>query len=243
MNTTILNILCEGQTEEKFVKVVLKPYFFSHRLVVKSRLLFTSKKKEAKGGLLSYTQAKNDLLLWMKEVEHRGSETHFFTTMFDFYALPNDFPNMIQSKSIADPYLRIANIEEAFKQDIGNNRFIPYIQLYEFEALMFSDITKLSIEYPKCSKEIEGLENILAKYNGNPELINNSPETAPSKRIIAAIEGKQKGKQKYSYNKPRSGSVVTAAIGLSALMQSCRHFREWVDKIHSETSLINNNEN
>lgn len=239
MNTTILNILCEGQSEEKFVKDVLKPYFSSYGLVVKSRLLVTSKKKKAKGGLLSYTQAKSDLLLWMKEVEHRGSETHFFTTMFDFYALPDDFPNMIQSKSIADPYLRIANVEESFKQDISNERFIPYIQLHEFEALMFSDITKLAIEYPKCSKEIEGLENILAKYNGNPELINNSPETAPSKRIIAAIERKQK----YSYNKPRSGAVVTSAIGLPVLMQNCRHFREWIDKIISETALINNNEN
>lgn len=233
MNTNILNILCEGQTEEKFVKDVLKPYFFSQGLVIKSRLLVTSKNKEAKGGLLSYTQAKNDLLLWMKEVKHRGSETHFFTTMFDFYALPDDFPNKIQSESIADPYLRIANVEKAFSQDIGNDRFIPYIQLHEFEALMFCDITKLAIEYPRCSKEIEGLENILAKYNGNPELINNSPETAPSKRIIAAIEGKHK----YNYNKPRSGAVVTAAIGLPILMQSCRHFREWIEIIQSIINL------
>lgn len=229
MNTTILNILCEGQTEEKFVKDVLKPYFFSQGLVVKSRLLVTSKKKEAKGGLLSYTQAKNDLLLWMKEVKHRGSETHFFTTMFDFYALPDDFPNKIQSESIADPYLRIATVEEAFRQDISNDRFIPYIQLHEFEALMFCDITKLAIEYPRCSKEIEGLENIMAKYNGNPELINNSPETAPSKRIIAAIEGKHK----YNYNKPRSGAVVTASIGIDVLLQKCSHFSQWVTVINS----------
>lgn len=227
MNITILNILCEGQTEEKFVKDVLKPYFSSLGIVVKSRLLITSKKKGMKGGLLSYDQAKNDLTLWMKEVSHRGSETHFFTTMFDFYALPDDFPNIVQSKSIVDPYLRIANVEEAFKMNIDADRFIPYIQLHEFEALMFCDITKLIIEYPKCSKEIESLGNVLVRYNCNPELINNSPETAPSKRIIAAIEGKQK----YNYNKPRSGAVVTSAIGLPVLMQSCRHFREWIENI------------
>ena len=172
MNTTILNILCEGQTEEKFVKDVLKPYFTSRGIVVKSRLLVTSRKKGTQGGMFSYTQAKNDLTRWMKEVEHRGSETHFFTTMFDFYALPDEFPNMIQASSISDPYLRIANIEEAFKQDMDSDRFIPYIQLHEFEALMFCDITKLVIEYPKCVKEIESLEDVLAKYNGNPELIN-----------------------------------------------------------------------
>lgn len=234
MNTTILNILCEGQTEEKFVKDVLKPHFASHGIVVKSRLLVTSRKKGAHGGLFSYTQAKNDLTRWMKEVEHRSSETHFFTTMFDFYALPDEFPNMAQTASISNPYLRIANIEEAFKQDMNSDRFIPYIQLHEFEALMFCDIMKLSIEYPQCVKEIENLESILAKYNGNPELINNNPETAPSKRIIAAIEGKHK----YNYNKPRSGAVVTTAIGLPILMQRCRHFHEWIEKIQSETHCL-----
>ena len=97
MNTSILNILCEGQTEERFVKDVLKPYFAIHGIVVKSRLLVTSRKKGTRGGMFSYTQAKNDLTRWMKEVEHRGSETHFFTTMFDFYALPDGFPNMVQA--------------------------------------------------------------------------------------------------------------------------------------------------
>ena len=234
MNTTILNILCEGQTEEKFVKDVLKPYFVSHGIVVKSRLLVTSRKKGTQGGMISYTQAKNDLTRWMKEAEHRSSETHFFTTMFDFYALPDEFPNMIQASSISDPYLRIANIEEAFKQDMDSDRFVPYIQLHEFEALMFCDITKLAIEYPKCVKEIESLKSVLAKYNGNPELINNSPETAPSKRIIAAIEGKRK----YKYNKPRSGAIVTASIGLPTIMSLCTHFREWIYQI---CNLTNNN--
>ena len=234
MNSTILNVLCEGQTEERFVKDVLKPYFSSRGLVVKHRLLVTSRKKDTKGGLLSYSQAKNDLLLWVKEVSHRESESHFFTTMFDFYALPDDFPNKIQSKSIADPYLRIANVEDAFKQDIGFDGFIPYIQLHEFEALMFCDITKLAIEYPKCSKEIGGLVNVLEKYNGNPELIDNSPQTAPSKRIIAAIEGKHK----YNYNKPRSGAVVTASIGMDILLRKCPHFRQWVTVINS---IVENN--
>lgn len=110
---------------------------------------------------------------------------------------------------------------------MGSDRFIPYIQLHEFEALMFCDITKLVIEYPKCIKEIESLESVLAKYNGNPELINNNPETAPSKRIIAAIEGKRK----YKYNKPRSGSIVTTSIGLPVIMRLCRHFREWIEQI------------
>lgn len=228
MNTTILNILCEGQTEEKFVKEVLKPYLKGHGIVAKSRLLVTSRKKGAAGGLFSYQQAKRDLELWMQEVSHRNSETHYFTTMFDLYALPEDFPGAIQSKRIVDAYIRVENIENAFGDDINNPKFIPYIQLHEFEALLFCDIEKLAIEYPRCQKEIAKLKETLHSYNDNPELIDNSPETAPSKRIIKAIEGKQL----YGYNKPRSGAIIAAAIGMPELMSQCSHFRNWIERIN-----------
>jgi len=227
MNTIILNILCEGQTEEKFVKEVLKPYLNGYGIVVKSRLLVTSRKKDASGGLISYQQAERDLKLWMREVSHRKSETHYFTTMFDLYALPEDFPGAIQSKSIADAYARVEHIENEFGSAIGSPNFIPYIQLHEFEALLFCDIEKLIIEYPKCHKEIERLKETLQSYNDNPELIDNSPETAPSKRIIKAIEGQKK----YNYNKPISGSKVTKSIGMPTLETQCRHFKQWVERI------------
>ena len=227
MNTIILNILCEGQTEEKFVKDVLKPYLNGHGIVVKSRLLVTSRKKDAFGGLFSYQQVKRDLELWMREVSHRNSETHFFTTMLDLYALSNDFPGAIQSKSVADAYIRVENIETAFGSDINSPNFIPYIQLHEFEALLFCDIEKLAIEYPRCQKEIEKLKRTLLLYNDNPELIDNSPETAPSKRIKKTIESKRL----YRYNKPSSGAVIAAAIGMSKLMTNCAHFCNWVKRI------------
>lgn len=227
MNTIILNILCEGQTEEKFAKDVLKPYLNGYGIVVKRRLLVTSRKKDAVGGLFSYQQAKKDLELWMREVSHRSGETHYFTTMFDLYALPNDFPGAIQSKSIDDAYIRVEYIESALDSDINSPNFIPYIQLHEFEALLFCDIEKLVIEYPKCQKEIEKLKDTLHSYNDNPELIDNGSETAPSKRIIKAIEGKRL----YNYNKPRSGAVIAAAIGMSELMTQCTHFRKWIERI------------
>lgn len=229
MNTVILNLLCEGQTEDKFVKEVLRPYMKGYGIVVKSRLLVTSRKKNANGGMISYKQAKNDLSLWMKEVAHRNSETHYFTTMFDMYALPDDFPGVIQNKTTGDAYLAVKSIENAFATDIDSHRFIPYIQLHEFEALLFCDIEKLSSDYPKCKKEIESLAEVLHSYQDNPELIDNSPITAPSKRIIKAIEGSRQ----YRYNKPSTGASVTKAIGMEQLMTRCRHFGEWVKKLQS----------
>lgn len=229
MSEIIVNILCEGQTEEKFVKDVLKPYLRDRSIIIKHRLLNTSQKKNAKGGLVNYLKAKRDLEIWMKEVGQNAYERHYFTTMFDLYALPNDFPGYAEAEKVTDAYQRVQKIEEGFGKDISSESFIPYIQLHEFEALLFCDVEKLEIDYPRCKKSIEQLKSVLTQYNDNPELIDNSPQTAPSKRIIRAIEGENK----YNYNKPKSGTSVTKAIGMDDLMRKCTHFKDWVIKLES----------
>ncbi len=219
----ILNVLCEGQTEERFAKELLKPYLQERGITVKHRLLITSRKKNQAGGMLSYTQVKNDLTIWIKEVCHRSHERHYFTTMFDFYALPNSFPGWKDAQAIRNKQEAVKTIEEAFAKDLGYPDFIPYIQLHEFEALLFCDLDKLLIDYPDCPKEIEQLKNDLRKYDNNPEAIDNNPATAPSKRIGKALE------KKYKYNKTKSGITVTQAIGINELRKKCAHFNEWLE--------------
>lgn len=92
MTYNILHILCEGQTEERFVKEVLSPYLQQFNIYPKPILLLTSKKENARGGMLSYAQAKRDLTILQKQYRDNNSEHHIFTTMFDYYALPDDFP-------------------------------------------------------------------------------------------------------------------------------------------------------
>lgn len=225
MSVTILNVLCEGQTEERFVKEVLKPYLKDYGVIVKNRLLVTSKKKNAAGGMLSYTQVKNDLTKWIKEVARNKGEKHFFTTMFDYYALPNDFPGFAESQLQTDKYNVIKTIEESFVKDINCGSFTPYIQLHEFESLVFCDLDKLLIEYPSCIKEINDLKKGLENCDNNPEMVNSGPYTAPSKRIKKALE------KKYKYNKPMSGTTVTKAIGVGKLKSKCKHFNEWLEKL------------
>lgn len=227
MNITIIDILCEGQTEEKFVKEILKPYLKDYGLIVKSRLLLTSKKHAAKGGMISFTQAKRDLTTWINETASIKSEHHVFTTMFDYYALPTDFPGYMDSNKLQSPYSKIVLIEKCFANEISNTTFIPYIQLHEFEALLFCGIEKIIELYPESQKEIDKLHLVLSQYSNQPELIDNSPQTAPSKRIIHAVEANKKHK----YNKPRTAVEVLRAIGLERVMQMCPHFKEWVDKI------------
>lgn len=232
MTVLILNVLCEGQTEELFVKDVLKPYLKSLGLIVKHRLLVTSRKKNASGGMLSYQQAKNDLLLWMKEVSGNKGERHYFTTMFDLYALPNDFPGWAEAAKQKDKYAMVREIEHAFAEDMQSLLFIPYIQLHEFEALVFCGLEHLLSDYPGCQKEIEGLEEVLRSYHNNPEEIDNSPASAPSKRIAKALA------KKYKYNKPKSGAMVTNSVGIEVLRQKCRHFDEWLLKLERINGFV-----
>lgn len=220
----ILHILCEGQTEERFVKEVLSPYLQQFNIYPKPILLLTSKKKNARGGMLSYAQAKRDLTILQKQFRDNNSEHHMFTTMFDYYALPDDFPGVEESMDIQNVRSRISFLEDKFAEELGSGDFIPYIQLHEFEALLFVDICKLQTEYPLSSEKIQALKKETDIY-GDPEMINNSPDTAPSKRIIAALA------QDYHYNKVQSGAAITSAIGIENLLEKCQHFNEWINKI------------
>lgn len=224
MRYNILHILCEGQTEERFVKEVLSPYLQQFNIYPKPILLLTSKKKNARGGMLNYAQAKRDLMILKRQYRDNDSERHLFTTMFDFYALPDDFPSFKESSHYSDIRERISFIEMEFAKDMGLDAFIPYIQLHEFESLLFVDITRLESDYPLSKTQIWKLKEETDIY-GDPELINDSPTTAPSKRIIKALE------QNYNYNKVQSGAAITSLIGIESLLDNCRHFKEWIEQL------------
>lgn len=123
---------------------------------------------------MAYSQAVTDLELLRKMKPDGEYERHIFTTMFDLYALPNDFPDYEAAKALGEPYKRVAGLETAFAKAINDERFIPYIQLHEFEALLFCGIEHLAKRYPGCEGRCEQLRKDLEKA-GNPELINNSP--------------------------------------------------------------------
>ncbi|OQX29056.1 MAG: hypothetical protein B0D92_05810 [Spirochaeta sp. LUC14_002_19_P3] len=218
-----LHITAEGQTEQAFVRTVLEPHLANFNVFVDARCVLTSKDKrpvkEYRGGLLSYEKAKKDIQTWLKEDDHAECR---FTTMFDLYALPDDFPDYATSQQEADKYKRVEVLELAMKQDINDPRLIPYIQLHEFEALILADPQQLDWEYLDHDGPIDKLKNMVA--DKNPELINDGPTTAPSKRIIAEIQ---------EYSKVMAGVVVAAKIGIPTLRQKCRHFNDWLTSLEN----------
>jgi len=226
MKNCQLHILCEGPTEVNFADKVLAPYMRGFSIYTKPICLCTSKKKGAYGGVTNYAKIANNLSNMLAGLRNSANETHIVTTMLDLYAIPTDIPGYEAASGCQNPYDRISTIEQAFAEKVNHRLFIPYLQLHEFEALLFSDISKLAIDYPNASSEISRLkEDTDSIGDGNPELINHGVNTAPSKRIERCLSNK------YHYDKVRSGAGVAAQITLPIILQRCSHFKEWIECI------------
>ncbi len=218
-----LNFIVEGQTEEAFVKQILSPYLAGFEIWAQARCVLTSRRRNIKhrGGIESYEKAKNDINAWIKE--DRNSDVRF-TTMFDVYGLPTNFPGYKDAKQRSDAYGRVKVLEDALGKDISDRRFIPYFQLHEFEALLLSDPQKLDSQFDS-SAGIRRLVDMVVSFD-SPELINDGNNTAPSKRIIGAIP-------EYERMKVSAAPIVAEKIGLPTLRLECNHFGEWLCRLET----------
>ena len=222
-----LNMIVEGQTEEAFVNQVLVDHLGHFGISTSARCVETGRKKKRifRGGVSNYQKAKKDISLWM---QGDWKPEAFFTTMFDLYALPTDFPGYEDTCNCRDPYQRIEQLEEEFRKDFESTNFIPYIQLHEFEALVLADPSKLLDRFFEKESAIRNLENQCNKFT-SPELINDGEETAPSKRIIKEIP-------EYKGQKVIAGPEAVSKIGLEYLREKCPHFDGWIKKLESLSS-------
>lgn len=72
----------------------------------------------------------------------------------------------------------LATVVELFAAQRADRRFIPHMAIHEFEALLFSDSASSATELDIAEEKVKAV----LKEFGEPEAINNSPVTAPSKR-------------------------------------------------------------
>jgi hypothetical protein len=216
-----LNIIVEGQTEETFVNQTLKLHLSQFSVGVSARVVATRKEQGIKyrGGLSTYSKARRDITLWTKQ--DRNTDVRF-TTMFDLYGLPTDFPGYAAALQ-NDAHQRVEALESALARDISDPRFFPYIQLHEFEALLLSDPQKFETQFVNRADEISRLVEMVSGFS-SPEHINDSSDTAPSKRIIHEIP-------EYQGRKASAGPIVAGRIGLSTMRDKCAHFAGWLAKL------------
>lgn len=223
-----INIIAEGSSEEIFVNDVLVRHFAPMNKFVSVRKIETGwdriNHKPAKGGLLKYIKLKNDVQRWIQS--DKGKADTWYTTFVDLYAFPKDLqsPYTSEIQAIVQPDQKIKALEEAIAKDINHPSFIPYVQLHEFEALLMVEPDRLLDMYPDGKAGIARLKRDIQGMN--PEEINESPQTAPSKRIIQHLP-------EYEGQKAQVGPMVAEDIGLHLLRQKCPHFNDWITQLEN----------
>lgn len=199
-------ILVEGYAEEKFVNAVLKPHFEPKGIFVIPRNL---------KGVGKYTIIRDEVNRLLKD-----SSARLVTTMIDLYRIPSDFPQKYTLAKTHKGMQKVIILEDGFKQDIDRENFLPYLQLHEFEALLFSDVSMFS-KLKDVGSKIKFFEKVVQEIE-NPEDINDVPNTSPAERIKKILP---------HYIKDISGIIVAQHIGLEKMREKCPHFHEWIKKI------------
>lgn len=217
---TRLNIIVEGPTEETFVRDLLAPHLGQFQVFATARSAETGRRRGHifRGGLARYEKVKKDIGSWLKQ-----DSGALVSTMFDYYALPKDFPSPTTARGALPIHEWVRQIEQALFEDVRDPRFIPYVQLHEFEALLFSDVETTSTVLGATPQQAEQLRLIRSAFE-TPEHVNDSPETAPSKRLLQLFP---------SYDKPVFGSLALGRIGLTTIRQTCPHFASWLGRLET----------
>jgi hypothetical protein len=211
----------EGQTEQGFLRDVLAPWLGARGIYLTARLVG---KPGHKGGVGEYQRSRRDMLLLLKQEK----ET-VVTTMFDFYGMPDSWPGRSQAKKAAFPK-KARTVEEAVRKDIATelgssfdeSRFIPYVQMHEFEALLFSHPPTICEVLLSPDSE-EAMQQIRADFS-TPEEINDGANTAPSKRLLNLFA---------EYRKRLHGLIAAKRIGVETMQAECPHFAEWLSTLEA----------
>lgn len=224
MNSVDVYIVVEGPTEQTFVRDVLAPQMGHGGISLHPVLIG---KPGHKGGDVRFVRAKNDIGNFLRQ---RGDT--YISTMFDYFRIDSKWPGRakvrrkIQNGATLTAIHKAKILEIETRNEIvrtfpgygSENRFIPYIEMHEFEALLFSDADILA---EKTGIDVAQIRTIIEGFD-NPEEINEDPVKAPSKRL---------GTLKSGYRKVAMGKTVSEAIGIQTIRRQCPHFDSWLTKL------------
>lgn len=217
----------EGQTEETFVNEVLRLHLvrgFGYA-DVSARLLGNSRLRSRRGGIKGWDAVRGDILRHLRQ-----DREAIATTMVDYYGLPQSGPRAWpgRSEAFSLPFAsKAAVVEDSLHADLASEldsgetaRFIPFVVMHEYEGLLFSDPSRFAAAVGRPDLA-DGFQAIRDRFT-TPEEINDSPETAPSKRVEELIP---------EYQKPLMGVLAALDIGLDGIRSQCPHFDAWVRQL------------
>ena len=206
-----LAVSVEGQTEEEFVKVVLDPHLRPFRVVPEPILIGIGVGDG--GGSVSVRRLVSDMA--------RLYYTHdAVTSLVDFYGFQKKGDRTVE---VLETHLH-EKIRETVGEDWNEDKVFPYIQLHEFEGLLFSDVTAFGNQIGFPEDCVDELRAVREQFEDSPEDINDNSATAPSRRILAAIP---------QYVKRIHGPMLAKGIGLDTIRAACPRFDGWVARLES----------
>jgi len=214
----VVLVIVEGKTEQIFTESLLVPYL-AKKMIFMTATQVT--KPGAKGGDVRFERVRNDVGRHLKQ-----RLDSYVTTFVDYYGV-KEWPGLDKVPSNASPSQIAEIVNNAAKDDIirsfpdrrAEERFIPYMSIHEFEALLFSDSAILAAELRISEQKVI---NLLKGY-GQPEAINDDPRTAPSKRLDNWSNKK--------FLKTTNGIAIAKKIGIPRMREKCFLFDAWLRHI------------
>lgn len=226
-----LIIICEGPTERDFCNDILFQFFYQKGIYVQAPVI-----KKSKGGIVHWQSLKNEIHVHLMQ-----NPSAFVTTFIDYYGiLPrHHFPKWKATSKEMDKRKRLKIVQDAMKSELDtslNYRFLPYIQLHEFESLLFSNINVFIDNFePDEFSDFDFLKETIETFDC-PEDINDGKNTAPSKRLEKILVAYDSTKRN---QKVILGTLIAEAIGLQQIRMKCTRFSNWINALED---LCNNEE-
>ncbi|MCF7707541.1 MAG: DUF4276 family protein [Verrucomicrobia bacterium] len=215
-----VTVIVEGSTEQRFIQDVLAPYLGAKSVFMTPIIL---SKPGQKGGDVRFVRAKNDIARYLKQ-----RNDAYVSLLVDYYGIGSDWPGLDAvypgaspsdiAKAICTATQSAINAELVdYRSDV---RFLPHIAVHEFEALLFSKPATLATAIQVDRQRIDEI----IQECGEPEAIDDSPDTAPSKRI----------EQLYSrFKKTSNGIAIAREIGIGQMRSACPVFNGWLNRMES----------
>jgi len=218
----------EGFTERAIVEQAFAPYLGARGLSVHAKVIG---KPGHKGGVRNFEAVRKEILALLNQ--ERGSHV---STFFDYYGLPENWPGVQQAKgkkareiaAIVETAMHGA-VESKMDASDDPSRFLPYVQMHEAEALLFSDTKVMSDVFER--PDLQVLFAQIIEECGECEEINDHEATAPSKRIEKLFPGYRKGSGIRAH-----APIILKRIGVDQLRQACTHFNDWIATLEGTRS-------
>lgn len=218
-------MLCEGQTEREFCQSVVAPALRNRDVLINPSL--AGKPGRERGGVRHWSAYRPEI------IRHaRSKRVPVVGLLVDFYGMPSDWPGREDATKL-QPGDRGVRVERALRADLANelpDRFVPCVQVHEFESLLFvdhdgsADVLAGLVRAGGAAAVQTWRREVVRQCGGSVESINQNRDGAPSRRLATRFGG---------YEKVIHGVAAAQAVGIEALRERCRWLDRWMTRLEA----------